>query len=52
MVLGTGDSVYLSAVIPHTLQPLDKATARVLSVSSELAPSVARAEPVRRARGG
>ena len=52
IVLGPGDSVYLSAVIPHTLQPLDKGTARVLSVSSERTGSVARAEPGRRARGG
>lgn len=44
IVLGPGDSIYLSAVIPHTLQPLDKGSARVLSVSSE---------PVSRApRGG
>lgn len=51
IVLGPGDSVYLSAVIPHTLQPLDRAKARVLSISSEPAPSGNGAEPVRRVRG-
>jgi len=33
--LGTGDSIYIYAAIPHTIAPVGRSTARVLSVSYE-----------------